>query len=145
MKYSLANYILSIQSNDSSLSSLFQNVYIGGEGSALDNITISMNSEMWSTSGFATGAWVHNKNLNRTGTVSINISQLSTNVMRFKQMLSVFYGGDYEGFTLSLTDSTGAKVATCIDCYVIKIPDQAFGNDAGMQSWSFTCGEITFD
>lgn len=146
MKYSLASYILSIQSNDSNLRTLFQNVSIGGEGSALDNIKASYdNGDLWSTTGFSTGAWVHNKNLSRTGTVEVSISQLSDKVAKFKQMCGVFYNGEYDGFTLSLADNLGNKVFTAVDCYLTKIPDQEFGKEAAMQTWTFTCGEITFD
>ena len=145
MKYSLANYILSVQPNDESLRSLFSNISIGGEGSALDSISISVGDTLWETSSFATGAWVHDKNLARTGTVTISISQLSDRVAKFKQMCNVFFNGEYDGFTLSLVDNQGVKVCTCIDCYITKIPDQSFGAKAANQSWSFTCGEITFD
>lgn len=145
MKYSLANYILSIQPNDTTLRTMFSNVSIGGEGSATDTITISLENQIWKTDSFATGAWVHNKNLSRVGTAQISISQLSDNVAKFKQMCNIFYNGEYDGFTLSLVDNTGNKVCTCVDCYLTKIPDQEFKETAQTQSWTFTCGEITFD
>ena len=145
MKYSLANYILSIQANDDTLRNLFSNVSIGGEGSATDSIKVSLDAELFSTENFATGAWVHNKNLARTGSIDVSISQLSDRVAKFKQMCSIFYNGEYDGFTLSLVDNLGNKVCTAIDCYLTKIPDQEFGEKAANQTWSFTCGEITFD
>ena len=145
MKYSLANYILSIQPNDATLRTMFSNVSIGGEGSAIDSITITLNDNLWKTTSFATGAWVHDKHLGRTGTATISISQLSDRVAKFKQMCNIFFNGEYDGFTLSLVDNTGNKVCTCADCYIQKIPDQEFKDTAQMQTWTFTCGEITFD
>lgn len=145
MKYSLADYILSITTNDASLTQMFGNVTVGGEGSALDSISISTSQDLWNTTGFATGAWVHNKNLSRVGTVEVSISQLSEKVAKFKQMVNIFYSGDYDGFTFTLSDSYGNKVCTCVDVYPTKIPNQSFGSDAAMQSWSFTAGEITFN
>lgn len=145
MKYSLANYILSIQPNDTTLKTMFSNVSIGGEGSATDSITISLENQIWKTSAFATGAWVHDKNLARNGTADISISQLSDKVAKFKQMCNIFYNGEYDGFTLSLVDNTGNKVCTCVDCYLTKIPNQEFKETASTQTWTFTCGEITFD
>lgn len=145
MKYSLANYILSIQPNDTTLRTMFSNVSIGGEGSASDSIVITLDNDIWKTSGFATGAWVHDKHLARNGKVTISVSQLSEKVAKFKQMCNIFYNGEYDGFTLSLVDNTGNKVCTCVDCYITKIPDQEFKESAQMQTWTFTCGEITFD
>lgn len=145
MKYSLANYILSIQPNDTTLKTMFSNVSIGGEGSSIDSMTVSLDKEVWSTEAFATGAWVHNKNLARTGKITISISQLSDNVAKFKQMCNIFFNGEYDGFTLSLVDNTGSKVCTATDCYITKIPDQEMKDTAQMQTWIFTCGEITFD
>lgn len=144
-RYNLANYLVSITPNDTTLQNMFPNVVIGGEGSMMDTITISRDNDMWSTTGFSTGGWVHNKNLSKIGKVLINISQLSERIARFKQMCEVYYGADYDGFTLSVMDNSGRKVCTCIDCYVQKIPDQRFGPTADMQEWGFTCGEVNYN
>ena len=145
MKYCLANYILSIQPNDPTLVSMFGNMSVGGEGDALSQMTISIEPTLWDTEGFATGAWVHNKNLSRTGTVTISISQLSDRVAKFKQLCNVYYNNDYNGVTMTLSDSEGNKVCAAIDCYVQKIPEQQFQDKAQTQDWTFTCGEITFE
>lgn len=144
-RYSLANYILSIDSNDSDIKSMFGAISVGGEGNYLDTITIGGLPNLWDTTGFATGAWVHNKNLSKVGTVTVNLSQLSDQVAKFKKLCNVYYSGDYDGLTLSLTDIQGNKVCTCVDCYIQKIPNQEFAATAGMQSWVFTCGQINFD
>lgn len=144
MRYCLADYIVSITPSDSTLRSMFSKVTIGGEGNAIDSITISRSTNMWSTEGFATGAWVHNKSLDRTGTVQLSLSQLSEKISKLKKMCEVFYNGDYSGFTITVTDSKSNVVASCNDCYLVKIPTQTFGNSAGTQSWTFTCGEVDF-
>lgn len=145
MKYSLANYILSIQPDDPALARMFNTVSVGGEGDALSTISISLDADLWSTDGFATGAWVHNKNLSRIGSISVTISQLSDRITKFKQMCNVYYNNDYSGFTLTLSDSEGNKVCTALDSYLTKIPEQSFTESAGTQTWNFTCGEITFN
>ena len=144
MKYSLANYILSIEPLDDTLKSIFGTTSIGGEGNALDSIVLSQPTDMFSTSGYATGAWVHNKNLDRHGTATISLNQLSDRVGRFIQMAKLFISGDYDGFTLSLSDINGNKIATCVDCYITKIPDQSYANESANQSWVFTCGQINY-
>ena len=103
MKYCLANYILSIQPNDSALLNMFNNVSVGGEGDALSSINISIENNLWSTTGFATGAWVHDKNLSRIGSITVSISQLSDRVAKFKQLCNVYYNNDYNGLTITLS------------------------------------------
>lgn len=145
MKYSLANYILTIKSNNVNAQAIFGNdISIGGEGSYVGSITFSRQTEMWSTSGFATGGWIHNKNLDRHGTVDVELSQLAPQVGRFIQLCNVYYASDYEGFTLTLTDSEQNQIVECIDCYITKIPNQVFGESAASQTWSFTCGQINY-
>lgn len=148
MRYSLSNYILSIASNDSKISQLFRNVRIGGEGDALSSINITTADRLWETESFATGAWVHNKNLSRVGTCEISISQLSDAVAKFKTFVEYFYNesadDNIEGVTLTLTDANNRPIATCEDCYPTQIPTQEFGATASEQRWQFTCGRITY-
>lgn len=145
MKYSLANYILSIDSNDAQIKNIFGTISIGGEGSYLDSITLNNDATIYTTQGYATGGYVHTKSLDRHGKAVISLNQLSDKVSRFIQLAKLSLSGDYEGFTLSLTDIDGNKIATCIDCYIEKIPDQAFGQSAQNQTWSFTCGQVNYN
>ena len=142
MKYSLADYVLSIKTNDASLKP-FGTITIGGEGTALDSISIDYANDMWETTSFATGAWIQNKNLARNGTIELTLSQLSDQVAKFIQLVNVFRSGDYKGLTVSLVDSTGTQIADCVECYFTKIPTQEFGDRAGMQTWRLTAGQIT--
>lgn len=145
MKYSLANYILSIDSNDNEIKQMFGTISIGGEGSYLGSISLSIENPIWNTTGYATGAWVHNKNLDKHGTATLNLNQLSDAVSRFIQLAKLYYSGDYNGFTLSLSDIGGNRIATCVDCYIREIPDQTFESQAGNQNWVFTCGQINYN
>lgn len=145
MKYSLANYILSIEPNDAQIKQIFGVTTIGGEGSSVDSITLSNLTNIYDTTGYATGGWVHNKSLDRHGTATISINQLSDRVTRFIQLAKLSLSGDYDGFTLSLTDIEGNKIATCVDCYIQNIPEQAFASTAANQTWTFTCGQINYN
>lgn len=147
-KYSLSKYILSIKpANDlAAATSDFGTIVIGGEGSYLDSISINTGGEMWKTTGYATGAWVHEKSLDKTGTVSISISQVSDAVQKFIRFCETFYNADYDGFTITLsTNETNKKlIATCTDCYIKGIPQQDFDASPKSQTWVFTCGKIIY-
>lgn len=150
MRYSLSNYRLSI-TIPTSLASQFglEEFSVGGEGSYTDSITISYDSSLFTTRGDATGSWVHEKNLSRVGTVVVSLNQVSKQVVRFKRLCNLFYSAidsiDEEGLTMVLTDEKNQIVATCNDCYIAKIADQSFSSSTANQSWTFTCGKITFD
>ena len=145
MRYSLANYVLSIEPNDSRLKSMFGTISIGGDGSYLGSITLSRTTSLFTTQGYPTGGWVHSKNLDRTGTASLNLNQLSSIVAKLVKMLNVYYTGDYDGLTLSVSDTSGNKIASAIDCYITQIPAQVLGSSAQDQTWSFTCGQVNFN
>ena len=143
-RYSLANYILSIDSSDASIKSMFGTISIGGEGSYLGSVVVSQNKNMWETKGFATGAWVQDKNLDRTGTCTVQLQQLSSEVQKLIRLFNVYYAGNYGGATITLADIFGNKVATCTDCYIQKAADQSFAESSENQSWTFTCGKVAF-
>lgn len=144
-RYSLANYILSIESNDATIRSLFGTLSIGGEGSYMGSVNVATETDLWSTEGFSTGAWVHNKNLDRHGKVTVSLSQLSDAVQKFIHLCNLYYAGNYGSLSMVLTNVAGSKICTCTDCLITGIPSQDFAETAGRQSWVFTCGKIVFN
>ena len=116
------------------------------KGSFMGSITLSRSTATWSTSADATGSWIHNKTLDRTGTVALNIRQVSDDVIRLT-MISQAYENDLSGIGgCTITVSAGDKVvATANDCYITKIPDKEYGNEAAEQTWNWTAGQIIFN
>lgn len=144
-RYSLANYQLTIEANDPSLASMFGSITIGGEGQHVGSVSFARTNNAFNTTSFATGAWVHNKNLSRVGTVSLSLNQLSNHIQTLMRMSDAFLTNDYDGFTLTLTSLTGEKVADAIDAYITRVPAQTFAESAEMQTWEFTCGKVNFN
>lgn len=149
-RYSLANYTLAI-TLPSELATILgltgsESLVVGGEGSYLDTFVVELDNDMFSTKGDATGSWVHDKNLSRVGKAEISLNQLSDRVAKFKKIVNIYYqsGTDYDGVNLSLVDNQSNEIANCVDCYFTKIPRQEFSQESGNQTWSLTCGQITF-
>lgn len=148
MVYSLAKYKLSIQLPENFASQVGLGdssiISIGGEGSYLDTISYSYTGDMYSTKGDTTGSWVHDKNLDRTGSVSISIHQLSPQIAMFKKVVNLYYqsGDNYEGLQLSLKDSAGQEIMSAEDCFFTQIPEQSFKDTSDSQTWNLTCGRI---
>lgn len=144
-RYCLANYILTADiPEDIGFGS--QSVSIGGEGSYLDTITVHLNNSLFSTQGDNTGAWVHIKNLDKTGTITITINQMSDKIASFKALMNIYSNmdSDVAGMTLTLRDSLNNTICVCEDCVIENIPDQSFGSTPATQTWTFLCGKVQF-
>lgn len=144
-RYCLANYILTVDI-PADIGFGTQSVSIGGEGSYTDTITVSMSQAMFQTQGDSTGSWVHVKNLDQTGQIQVAIRQVSDKIATFKALMNVYRNLDSEapGMTLTLRDTLNNTICIAEDCVIDKVPDQAFGNEPGSQTWNFLCGRITF-
>jgi len=149
--YSLSRYKLSITYPDSLAAELSQNfgangsITIGGEGSYLESFSFSQTNNTWSVDGDNTGSYVFNKNLDRTGTAQLTLNQMSNQVIMFKNLAKYYYTNNLEeGLTLTLTkfDNDNEVIVTCTDCFITKIPDQQFQNEAQTQTWEFVVGII---
>ena len=144
MRYSLAKYLLSIKSENFEINDIIGSVAIGGEGAAIGSISVKYDNDLWSTEGYSTGGYVQNKNLSRTGSISVEINQLSDKISKFIQLCNISFSGIDDPLTLSIIDNDSNQIiASGIDCHIRKIPDQEFKNEASNQTWEFTCGKIT--
>lgn len=144
IKYSLANYLVTITPKDENVRSVFDSITIGGSGTTTSSIELPQIS-MWRTDGYSTGGYVHNKTYDRHGSISITINQLSDDVSDLIKLFTLYCDNDYDGFTISVTDIAGNHIADCIDCFLEGIPRQAFSGTASNQTWSFTCGQINYN
>lgn len=120
-----------------------------GEGSFLGQISAQRTANLWETEGDATGSWVHNKNLNRTGTIELQIRQISDQVIELSQLCDIYEAVQegVEGLTLTISSSAtddGSPVVTGVDCYIQKQADLTLADTAQMLTWSFTCGQVMF-
>lgn len=155
--YALSDYIITITGIPSGVLLNGETQYsIGGsgqngyEGSFLDSITLTRRNETFTTEGDTTGSWVHNKSLNRIGAVSININQISSDVIILSTICKAFENTTDKAFrkgmkiTVSPSYNPNLVVAEAYDCFVGKQEDQVLGPTANNQNWSFTAGRIEF-
>lgn len=160
MRYSLTDYILSIKvpddlrdvfltSSSETTDESANRISIGGDGSYIGSIKTTSNTQ-WSTEGDATGSWIHNKSKNKTGTITVELNQLSDVVLKLTRLIETYYSADTitSGLTLTISKATGAgnsvDVCTGIDCYLTKQPDGSWEDSAKTMSFEFTCGKITY-
>ena len=143
--YSLANYKLTLTSDDPTIIATFgESISIGGQGKKIGSISINQTNSPYALKSFETGGYYYDKTLDRSGTITISLNQLAEEVAKFKTLLNLYYTGDYNGFTAVLTTNENVKVAECIDCLMTNVPNQSFGGSTGSQEWQFGTGQITF-
>ncbi len=119
----------------------------GIDGSYTGSITVKRNKELWTTEGDATGSWVHNKNLDRTGTISVDITQVSDQIVTLTYLCSAYESvqDSIGGLEIEIKNiATNETVASGIDCYITKIPDHNFKETADRFTFEFTCGRVMF-
>ena len=142
-RYSLADHLVKV--------TLPANVIVGGvniggmvlefggpgnnkqTGSFAGEISVERSSDTWTTEGDPTGSWVHNKNLNKTGTVSLQLRQVADDVIRLQMLAQVFENNDFPGCNIEVFNGSDT-VARAEDCYISRVPSQVFGDTAAMQT-----------
>lgn len=142
--YSLSDYRLSITFNNVTLRNAFGTITIGGQGSTTDSISVEPNGTLYSTASYATGGYVHEKNLDKTGKAKVSLNQMSEACYVLNNVVKMYYQANYEGATISVVDADGRTVATCKDCVPTSQPARTFGQSSGMLDWEWTCGVIDF-
>lgn len=156
-RYSLADHIVTIVGVAPGIGGQIK-IQIGGpgengEGSCVGEIKVTRNADLWSTEADPTGSWVHNRNMDKSGRIDINIRQVSDNVIRLIKLCSCYENitADAPGLTITVSNamnSTSNPQVTSVDaedCFPVKVSDQVYGNVAAEQPWSFTCGRILFN
>lgn len=156
--YSLADYIVTLSFTDGDLTGY--KISIGGpaeasgvsgadkNGGFIGSIVVSRTPEAWSLEGDVTGGFVHNRNCSRIGEVVIQINQVSDKVRALKELLNKYEQSSRpRPFNILVTDAYNSSkwVAKCSSCLIRKIPNQAFGNTAAMQDWTFNAGIVEFN
>lgn len=120
-----------------------------GEGSFVGQINASRTENLWGTEGDATGSWVHNKNLNRTGTIELQITQISDVVIELAQLCDIYESiqENVEGLTLTINSSAtdeSTPMVTGTDCYIQKQAELTLQPTAQPLTWVFTCGRVMY-
>ena len=163
-QYSLADYQLTIGLSDNiaqrlglrdAYGNLLTNFSIGGpgedgQGSFVGQIVVNRVQDLFTTTGDPTGSWVHDKNLNRTGTIAIDITQISDDIITLVQLCQIFESVQTNMPGLELTiNSVASETATTMvtgkDCYIQKLPEFTLGETASRLTWTFTCGQIIYE
>jgi len=151
-QYSLLDYNLSVTLKTSfdATTGTNLNVPIGGVGKYLGSITIAKEVDNISKSVDATGAGVYSYTHNHSGTISVEISQLSDAVANILASIHDKYSGVSAGNTTLYKDAIidihlkkgNDKVIDATNCMLTKMPDLTLEAEAGTRTFEFLAMEI---
>lgn len=125
---------------------------IGGAGKYLGSITVTKSTDNVTKTVDATGAGVFSFSNDHSGTVDVEISQVSDVVANIIDKIINNYYQDYEQqgvetdwkrTVLDIVISKGSqKVVEATDCMLVKMPDLSIGNEVATRTFSFIAMEI---
>lgn len=150
-QYSLLDYNLSIllKSSADVVTGTLINIPIGGLGKYLGSITVAKDTANISKTVDATGAGVFSYTHDHSGTISIEISQLSDAVSSILSNIHEKYTGlsqgtsDYKTAILDITIKKGTTdVISATNCMLTKMPDLTLEAEAGTRTFEFLAMEI---
>jgi len=141
-QYSLLDFSLSITFKGSRY-----NIPIGGIGSYLGSIKVSKSTDNVTKTVDATGSGVYAYSHDHSGTVDIEISQVSEQVGTIIKKIMNYYhsqtNGDWKKGIVGISlMKNGSKVIDATDCMLTKMPDFEASAEPGTRVFIFASIEI---
>lgn len=152
-QYSLLDYSLSItlRTTPTDLTGLEQdtltsryNVPIGGSGKYLGSIKFTKSTDNIGKTVDATGAGVYSFTNDHSGSVDIEISQVSDTIAQIiNNLAEKYHTGAWRDTMVDIVMSKGStKVIEATSCMLVKMPDFAVANEVAPRTFSFLAMEI---
>jgi len=141
-QYSLLDFALSI-----TFKKREYDIPVGGIGSYLGSIKVAKATDNISKTVDATGSGIFAYNHDHSGTIDIEISQVSTKVGEIINQVMEYYQSETEGkwkeaLISIVIKKNGKKVIDAPDCMLTKMPDLDISPEAGMRVFSFAAIKI---
>ena len=143
-QYSLLDYTMTITSKSTGIT---YNIGIGGIGSYLGSITVAKSTDQITKTVDATGSGVFSYSHDHSGTIDIEVSQVSNTVNQIIENIMNYYYSETQGdYKKGLVDieifRNGVKAVDATGCMLSKMPDLAIGSEVAMRTFSFLAIEI---
>lgn len=139
-RYSLSEVIVSFTSSNSGDDFTFS---LGGVGTFFGGVTIAWDTPLWSKEMDATGAGVLSRSYDMSGTVTLTINQMSTDVEIFNSLIMA-YMKDPNGIEkppmLDITIQRvgeGSPMVKASMCVLEKNPDLGYAEAAATREYGF--------
>jgi len=149
--YSLLDYSISITKNDSvSANTTIPDITFGGYGNYLGSITVSRDIEHVTKTVDASGAGVFNFVNDKSGSISIEISQVSNEIAELIEVINGYVSSETYTYKNRIYDITISRTGdsdfsiTGTYCMIAGVPEMRFNRDVSTYTWKFICMEIDY-
>lgn len=124
----------------------YEQITIGGNGSMVGSVSMSRSNAAFGVTGYADGSYAASYTKNRTGSVSIQLSQASSLVARLTKFVN-WCEANYNlaESTITVLDSMGNIQGYASGVYPDKLPDNTVGESVQNRTFEFSAGVISFE
>lgn len=123
------------------------NLPMGGAGSYLGSISVTKSTDNITTTVDATGSGVFNFSADHSGTVEIELSQVSDKINEIINKMANYYhsqrAGDWKNALVDITISkNGVALVDATSCMLTKMPDLSIQPEVQNRTFTFSAIEI---
>jgi hypothetical protein len=146
-QFSLLDYTLSIyaKSTDGRTRGRSLNIPIGGSGKYLGSIKFTKSTDNVSKTVDATGAGVFGFTNDHSGTVDIEISQVSDAIKQILfRLANSYHNNNWKNTMVDIVmfKGSGTKVIEATNCMLVRMPDLEVASEVATRTFSFVAMEI---
>ena len=124
----------------------YEQIVIGGNSQMVGNITMSRANSAFSITSTVDGGYAASFSKDRSGTITIEISQASSLVGRLRKFINWCEANpNLAESTISVLDTLGNLKGYAEGVFPDKIPDNSLGDSVSTRNYTFNVGKIEFE
>lgn len=124
----------------------YEQIVIGGNGNLVGSVAMSRGKAAFSVEGSPDGGYAASYTKDRTGSVTVSLSQASGIVSRLRKFINWCESNpNLAESTISIIDSLGNIQGFASGVFPDKIPDNTVSDSIQSRTFTFQAGEIQFE
>lgn len=124
----------------------YEQIVVGGNGQLVGSVGMQRSKGAFSMQGSADGGYAASYSKDKTGSVTISISQASSLIGRLTKFVNWCEANpNLAESSISITDSLGNIVGYAVGVLPDKIPDNQVGDSVGSRTFNFLAGKVEFE
>lgn len=124
----------------------YEQIVIGGNGQLVGEISMSRNKGAFAVEGSPDGGYAASYTKDRTGSISIKISQSSSLIGRLRKFINWCEANpNLAESTITVLDTLGNLQGYAEGVFPDKLPDNSLSESVNQRDYNFNAGKIEFE
>lgn len=124
----------------------YEQIIVGGNGSMMGSISLSRSNSAFAVTGYADGSYTTSYTKNRSGNISLSVSQGSSVINRLTRFINWCEANpNLAESTITVMDSLGVIQGYASGVYPEKLPDNIVSDSVQNRTFNFSAGVVTFE